>query len=849
MNDDQQMAQNPAKSAEPTVKITAGQLPDAHKTKPGDELKIGSAGTMFLDRYEMIEIVGRGGMSVVYKAKHLMLERFIAIKLLHPHLATDENALKRFKQEAKSASQLKHDGIIGITDFGVTEQGQPYLIMEFVDGCSLADVLDKEECEPARALNLVNQICLALAHAHKAGIVHRDIKPSNVLVLDRGTPKERIKVCDFGIAKMLEDDQSRHSLTQTGESIGSPPYMSPEQCQGAALDARSDVYSTGCLLYELICGEPPFRGGSIFETIHMQITAMPPSVRKARPNIADSTVIDALILRALEKRSSHRYQSMEEFASEIQNVVCALHERPSLAKRIQSHFPIIASRLRSRNTQLAGLIAIAILAPSVVSAVLLTQKSSKTTSTIVADAPVTIERAPNPNKEKFQRLFDAGKEFIDQQQYPAAIESLTQAQQVGARAIGMQNKHYQACLASLSEAYSKNGQVKLADTTVSELKRLQEYAPDLGTINANADLISETNSRLTDDPKNETLIGQLGTLYFNQGSLYLLDNEYKRSLRLSEESLRMNEIAFGPQSQIVGETLINMAAAYTETGNFQEAEKCLERVEKIANGLSASAPQLLALTHYRKGRINWHYANIADDAKRTGAAHTQLIPGHEDPIKEATAAVNEFTTAQKFFSTLYGEQSPRFADASIQRGAAESILGDWKNSLAHLAEGIPIIEAYYGPDHTKVGKAHWYFADALHRSARSVTPIAKDQAKQAELHFRLAQTIFEQNSRDLEHSSLVAICMLERGKIQQELGALPQAEALLRAAFTISKGDGVKSSICVRATNALPSVLKEQGKDKESAAIMREMQVKTLSPIQPPHTGGNLRENISDDDQ
>lgn len=284
-------------------------------------------GERLADKYELTALLGRGGMSSVYKAHHTVLNRTFAIKILHAHLLQDQNALVRFKKEAKAASSLCHPNIITIHDFEV-ENGRPYQVIDYLEGASLADLIAEGPLPPERAAKIFIQICSALQHAHDHGVIHRDLKPSNVMLIENDGVPDVVKIVDFGIAKVLpQEGEAIQALTQTGEIFGSPFYMSPEQCAGHPLDARSDIYSMGCLMFEALTGRPPFMGASIYETIQMHTEAMPPSVKAHFTDAAMAQRWDFILCKALAKDVSSRYQSMADLEGDLATLHSA-RQRP-----------------------------------------------------------------------------------------------------------------------------------------------------------------------------------------------------------------------------------------------------------------------------------------------------------------------------------------------------------------------------------------------------------------------------------------------------------------------------------------------------------------------------------------
>jgi eukaryotic-like serine/threonine-protein kinase len=275
-------------------------------------------------------ILGRGGMGAVYRGKHLLLGRAVAVKVLRPEFVADESATERFFREARTAAALDHPNVITVFDFGMTPTGGAYLVLELIDGILLRTLLRQETAlKPNVALPILRETFAAVEAAHRKGVIHRDLKPENIMLkrLDEGGAM--IKVLDFGLAKVIEAAETAANLTQTGELVGTPTYMSPEHCDGTDLDARSDVYSLGVIAYELLTGKPPFRGriASIL-TGHMQ--KEPPPPREMNPDIPAE--IEAVVLNALEKRRGDRPASVREFWDCLEDAYVASYGEGSPVK-------------------------------------------------------------------------------------------------------------------------------------------------------------------------------------------------------------------------------------------------------------------------------------------------------------------------------------------------------------------------------------------------------------------------------------------------------------------------------------------------------------------------------------
>ena len=276
-------------------------------------------GQVFADQYEILSVLGTGGMSVVYKARHRLMDRVVAIKLLHDD--SDKVAIERFKHEAKASSSLKHQNIISIYDFGIVGT-QAYLVMDCLDGKNLSEVLEEiGHMGLDRAAHMFRQTCMGLEHAHKNGILHRDLKPSNLVLIKGDDGSELVKIVDFGIAKLLPNAaQEQTRLTQTGDIFGSPLYMSPEQCQAKPLDNRSDIYSLGCLMYETLAGVPPLSGDTAYDTMTMHVNQAPLAFHQVVPELNINKSMEALIFRCLEKLPENRYQSISDLLQDLPTI-------------------------------------------------------------------------------------------------------------------------------------------------------------------------------------------------------------------------------------------------------------------------------------------------------------------------------------------------------------------------------------------------------------------------------------------------------------------------------------------------------------------------------------------------
>jgi serine/threonine protein kinase len=269
-------------------------------------------------KYQLVERLGEGGMGTVYRARRLHIGDEVAVKILLQKYVSGGEAVERFRREARAAAVLRHPNIVTIHDFGEARgaDAPAYIVMELVEGTSLRNLLQCDgRLSPERAVQLLRGVCAGVGAAHRRHIVHRDLKPDNIIIVppEREGEPETVKVIDFGIAK-LRDSEGVTTLTQAGAFMGTPHYMSPEQCRGETLDERSDIYSLGAILYEMLCGTPPFIGSTLTAIVAKHLTEAAPPMA---PTLAVSPALERVCLRALAKRAEERYQSVESFYEEL----------------------------------------------------------------------------------------------------------------------------------------------------------------------------------------------------------------------------------------------------------------------------------------------------------------------------------------------------------------------------------------------------------------------------------------------------------------------------------------------------------------------------------------------------
>lgn len=275
-------------------------------------------GTVLMDRYEVQEEIGRGALGIVYKGWHRQIDKPIAIKVLFQETDQNQTGFLRFQREAESASQISHHNVITIFDFGLSEERFPFLVMDYIKGRSLRDVIKENSgLETSRAIPIFLQICDGMQHAHRKEILHRDLKPDNIVLTEFGGNPDFVKIVDFGIAKiMYEQRKSKRKLTMEGQVVGTPAYMSPEQIMGRPLDPRSDIYTMGVLMFNTLTGVLPILGGNSTETMTKHVTNDPLEFGKASKKQIP-LALQAVILTALSKFPENRQQSMDDLATDL----------------------------------------------------------------------------------------------------------------------------------------------------------------------------------------------------------------------------------------------------------------------------------------------------------------------------------------------------------------------------------------------------------------------------------------------------------------------------------------------------------------------------------------------------
>lgn len=280
-------------------------------------------GTLVENRFEILSLLGKGGMATVYKAEHRNVDLFVAIKILNVDDQFSKSDVERLKREARALNSLFHPNVVKVYSFGFLDTGEPYLVLDLLEGKSLEDIIlaanSRGEMPPMKwTVETLIQICRGLAAAHESELIHRDLKPSNVMIVRPDEEGAYVKLLDFGIAKSAMPKDTDQKLTHKGEIFGSPLYISPEQISNKPIDKRADIYSFGCLMYEVLTGEPPLMGDTVVMTLMKHLQEAPPAIS----TVTDREIpcgLEALILKCMAKSPDDRYQSIAEIEQALMN--------------------------------------------------------------------------------------------------------------------------------------------------------------------------------------------------------------------------------------------------------------------------------------------------------------------------------------------------------------------------------------------------------------------------------------------------------------------------------------------------------------------------------------------------
>jgi serine/threonine protein kinase len=582
-----------------------------------------------LNCYKVVEVIGRGGMGTIYKAHDQWMDRIIAIKMLHQHLVHDEQSLQRFQQEAKAAGNIEHPNVIQAYDFGVVpETEQPFLVMEYLQGKSLSDVIEAEkQLAPERAVNVFIQASEALAAAHAKNVLHRDLKPSNIMLIQTKDQTDFVKIVDFGIAKLLPGSGKEMQLTQTGEVFGSPLYMSPEQFVGRKVDVRSDIYSMGCVMYESLMGSPPIAGDHVLETMYMHMNKAPKKFAEMRPDLKIEPRLEAVVMRALEKSPDQRYQTMTELHDDLTLARSGFKDRRPLKVKLKSHMAQMR-RLRKRYEDAANNVLLMVMSMFIA----------------VSIAGFGVMFLRNNQETHWKDLRQQAQESYRREDFKKAEQTLIVAANVAANNFGDDDPRYIDTLKRLAWVYNGEGDYakgrklfeKVYRLSSEELRRIR-FAQSLPL--AGKDVISEMmTDTLTgpeeilrrsseaiekylgsNDPELVPLLEQLALVYQAQDKFVEAETQYLRIFSIMRETEGDSD---DPQKSSIGAAYAYklLGGLYTEWGKHAAATGHPEEAQE---------KQLLAKKNFKRAADRYE-GLLGPDAPLTREAQ-ELLQGTKEP--------------------------------------------------------------------------------------------------------------------------------------------------------------------------------------------------------------------------
>lgn len=611
-------------------------------------------GTIISEKYKIEKVLGSGGLGVVYKGTHLLLNRPVAIKVLLPTRTLDDKALLRFQREAQAAIDLKHPNIASIQDFGLHED-LPFIVMEFVDGTPLGELLDElGALEPQRALRLLKQLCDGLGTAHKNHVIHRDIKPDNLMIRTLSDGEEELKIIDFGIAKVVQGDTA-HNLTQTGEVFGTPSYMSPEQCLGRKTDLRSDVYAVGCVAFEMFTGRPPFLAETAMEVIMKHIQEDPPTLNSFKDACPG---IQKVVARALTKNPNFRYGSAEEMAEDIELMLAG--QKP------KDRGIIIDRKLLTRAAIVGGTI---ILLGA--GAAIYRLRPAPPKPKVGTEDYWSLQIKSDPKNAK--AFNERGNLYLKQEEYTKALADFNSALALdpkgdeGYRASRFKSKTYfdeESYVNALNEA---NRAVKLKPD--DHRAYLERAAAEIELQRYDA-AIADCEKSLTLNPKN--LHNNRYWAYFNQACVYNITGRFSEGKVAAEKAIALPKNEDYPQGYA--------ARADSNIGlkNYKEALKDANAaLELNASHVEARLNRAFAL--YYLGKLDEALADVKKVVERDrksykGYVLQGMIYGSKKQFEEAIQCFESaLEIDQKGDFTLYFERAKAFLGAGQAQQAKDEI--------------------------------------------------------------------------------------------------------------------------------------------------------------------------------
>lgn len=600
-------------------------------------------------RHTIIELIGEGGMGSVYKAHENASGKLVAIKILRSSLVTDQRAISRFEHEAKASLGLDQPGLVKVLNYGVNKDNLPYLIMDFVEGKSLDKVLaELRSMEREPAIELLEQLCDALAYLHERHIVHRDLKPSNIILLNTASGLQA-KIVDFGIAKVCDDVgmSASNQLTQTGELIGSPPYMSPEQCMGHCLDQRSDIYSLGCVMHHVLSGNPPFDGGNPVQIIVKHLHEAPPKLAITETITRE---ISEIVSRCLCKDLSERYQTVGEIKDDLQR----LKDGKPISKRNFSWGAFL--KRQTGKITIAGTIVLFVCAAGMF---------------YFQHPQIDSDKQWHLLDSEGQQLFDRGKLRESQQVF---LKSLEVSERAG--------KDFK--LASLNELLDlsrADNQLEMVKKHLAEINKFAGVDDLVCNLQNEIDLELNNNKELVSDHESRLRLRRLCDETNDIAASLNKSGNSSVSEKLLTACSKLCVTALGAEDPIMIRCLHNLSNIYHDRGEYKKAAEGYEKSLALQRKLTPGDP-LMARTLLLLGRANF----------QSGA-----------PISASEKLLEESLDINR---KIYGPSSPELAFSRYQLASLYAHFDKMKDAKDQLRTAITLYEHSATPDNNRLAACY-----------------------------------------------------------------------------------------------------------------------------------------------
>jgi serine/threonine protein kinase len=737
-------------------------------------------GSFIANRYKISKALGIGGWGSVYLGEDEKLNRPVAVKIIHGYLQSNDVRTQRFQREARIISSLVHPNIVTIHDSGVLASGQPYMVMEHLNGQSLDTLLEQTgKLSAQRTVNIALQMCLALTFAHDAGVIHRDLKPHNVMIL----ASDFVKLLDFGLAKQ---NDTGASLTATGETVGSPVYMSPEQCRGVNVDVRSDIYSFGMILYQMLNGEPAFHAETLYELMHLHITQKPKAFLEINPGSSTPATLEKIVMKCLEKDPAQRYQSVERLHRDIE--AFAQREYGLAARRHASFLlaPFQPERWQRLRLRCVGLLRrLSAKQPAI--AIALVAILIPTLILIAFNHPTNNQGSlpPVDGKTAFDRAYREGITLWNEGDYRHAQPKLEEAR-LHANAVGEENQLYQDTLKKLIDTYKHTGEFAKAKKTQTELTSVEKFSSSLGTIEDTLVKISELAQRTPATVQDKK---ELARLYTNLAILQLLQTDLSKALQSAATAVTSSEKAYGPQDPETGSALAVMTDCLIDTQRFTQAEKQLNRLLQLAEQNASTQPRLLADAHFLAGKLHYQEAVLPEGKSESfEVILSDVLPRLQpDALTKIKTAITEFERSIQLYNSIYQGDSPKLADALLQLGKAQMYSGDLLAARKNFESALGMDLRVRGEDSEQLGRVQYNLARLLNFGAlNSKGPEKKQLLSRANDLVANAQRIFELRSSDVSTSQMLAEIMNMHALVNANMGNFDEAEKLYKGTLSMT---------------------------------------------------------------